>query len=688
MAAREYPKLRTDLTWRRFVSEGQDSYIFKDEITQAYVKLDAMSGALALRLDGNTSPEDLLAWARETWTSLEFDADYIADILADLKKYKFIEDPFQRNALLRARAREERAQINASTFKNIFSISLGTVDPDRFLTRTYPYVRFLFTPVAIGIGLGLFLCSAYLVWTNRQHMVGQAMDLLPGGSLGVLGFLLLCATMVLTITIHELGHGYAVKHFGGKVSKIGFLFMFGLPCMFCDTSDSHLFPNWKHRAGVALAGTYAELYVATLATLVWWATPSDLVVNQLAYNIILLASLSGLAFNFNPLIKLDGYFVLSDVLDQPNLQEDSYAYLGYLFKRYLLGRKAPPSPVEGRRRKRVLAGYALASVLYSLVLGVVMFAVIRNFLIGSLAFLGAVIAALLLAVVMQRLSRPLVRGAKAWALDHRGQIRRHQLPIVAGLALLLATFFLLPVPGRRGFAVALEPAREAALVAPEDLQLRQASWSAGQAVVAGQVLAVMDADRAAALGGEQAAEAGALRIRGGMARRSGDDAATVAARAGATAAAERALLSGRRVERSELRAPFAGRVLTAALAGRLGARFEAGDTVCVVGDFSSARATAHLWELDLEDLRVGAPAHVRLRALPSKLLYGRVSAIQPAAREEGGQRRYEVRITLEAPPSEARAGLTGRAWVGTPWRTPAAHLARILSRFVRLDLWV
>jgi putative peptide zinc metalloprotease protein len=688
MSPREHPKLRTDLTWRRFVSEGQDSYIFKDEITQAYVKLDAMSGALALRLDGNTSPEDLLAWARETWTSLDFDADYIADILADLKKYKFIEDPFQRNALLRARAHEERAQINANTFRNIFSISLGTVDPDRFLTRTYPYVRFLFTPVAIGIGLALFLLSAYLVWTNRDHMAGRAMGLLLGGGLEALGILLLWVTLVFTITIHELGHGYAVKHFGGKVTKIGFLFMFGLPCMFCDTSDSHLFPNWKHRAGVALSGTYAELYVATLATLVWWATPADLVVNQLAYNIIVFASISGLAFNFNPLIKLDGYFVLSDVLDQPNLQEDAYGYLGYLFKRHLFGMKDQPCPVEGRQRKRVLAGYALASVVYSLVFGVVMFALLRNYLIGSLAFLGAVIAALLLVFVMQRLSRPLVRGAKAWALDHRGQIRRHQMPIVAGIALLLATFLLLPVPGRRVFAVALEPAREAALVAPEDLQLRQASWSAGQAVAAGQVLAVLDADRAAALGGEQEAEAGALRIRGGVARQSGDDVATVAARAGATAAAERARLLGRRVERSDLRAPFAGRVLTAALAGRVGARFEAGDTLCVVGDFSSVRATAHLWELDLEDLRVGSPAHVRLRAWPGKLLHGRVSVIQPAAQEEGGQRRYEVRITLEEQPSEARAGLTGRAWVATPWRTPAAHLTRILSRFVRLDLWV
>lgn len=688
MPAREHPKLRTDLTWRRFVSEGQDSYIFKDEISQAYIKLDPISGALALRLDGKTSPDELLDWARKTWASLDFDADYIADVLADLKQFKFIEDPFQRNALLRARAHEERAQINANTFRNIFSISLGTVNPDRFLTRTYPYVRFLFTPAAIGVGVGLFLLSLYLIWLNRDQLAGRAMGVFLGGGLEVVGVVLLWVTLIIAVTIHELGHGYAVKHFGGKVSKIGFLFMFGLPCMFCDTSDSHLFPNWKHRAGVALSGTYAELYVATFAAIVWWATPGNQVVNQLAYNIIVFASISGLAFNYNPLIKLDGYFVLSDVLDQPNLQEDAYGYLGYLFKRYLLGMKDEPCPVEGRRRKRVLAGYALASVFYSVVFGVLMFAFLRHELIRNLGFIGALIGAGLLLFVGQRLARPMVRSAQSWALDHRGQIRRHQLPIVAGVTLLLAAFLLLPVPGRRVFPVIIEPAREAALVAPEDLQLRVSSWSAGQPVAAGQVLAVLDADRAAALGGQEAAEAVALRIRGGVARRSGDDVDAVTARAGATAATARAVLLERRVERAELRAPFAGRVLTAALPGRAGARYEAGDTVCVVADFSSVRATAHLWEFDLEDIRLGSPVRLRLRARSGEVLHGRVSEIHAVADEEHGLRRYQVRIALVERPGEARAGLTGRAWVATPWRTPAAHLTRILARFVRLDLWV
>src|SRR5439155_91532 len=155
---------------------------------------------------------------------------------------------------------------------------------------------------------------------------------------------------------------------------------------------------------------------------------------------------------------------------------------------------------------------------------------------------------------------------------------------------------------------------------PEGLQLREAAWSSGTSVAAGQVLAVMDADREVALGGEREAEAGALRIRGSAAQRSGNDGAAVAARAGAVAAEAGARLMGQRVARSELRAPFAGRVLSSTLLGRAGARYEAGDTLCLVGDFAAVRATAHLWEFDLEDVQVGADVRVRLRAEPGRLL--------------------------------------------------------------------
>jgi len=676
MRPASHPRLRPDLTWRRFVSEGTDSYIFKDEISQQYVKLDAISGSLALKLDGTTSPEDLLAWARATWPGLEFDQDYIADVLADLKRYAFLEDPFERNALLRARAREERVQINSTTFRNIASIPLFTVNPDRWLTRTYPYVRWFFSPSCVALGLvcgaWVIATSLYLVFIRPQHTTLQFWAL----------------ALIFVTVIHELGHGYCVKHFGGKVGKIGFFLFYGLPCMFCDTSDSHLFPNWKHRAAVALAGSYTELYVATFATVVWWATPTGSVLNQLALGVILVASVSGILFNFNPLVKYDGYFVVADIFDMPNLKEDSVEYLSYVCKRYVLRMSHEPCPAEGRRRKRLLLAYAISSLVYQIWLSVTVIGFLRLLLIHNFAFLGALAALVMLFMILRAFARPVVGSARAWAMDHRGQIRRHQLPIVAATAALLGMFLLLPVPGRRSFGVTIEPTREAALVAPEDLRLGRGAWSAGQIVANTQVLAVLDADLAAAEARAAAAEAGALRITGAVARQSGDSRDAVTADSEQLAARQRSQLLTRRVRRAELRAPFAGRVLTAGDRGRLGERFEAGDTVCVVGDFSQVRATAQVWEYDLEDVQVGAQVHLRLRSRPGEVLHGRVTTIQPAAEVRGTRRVYQVRIALTELPRDPRAGLTGKAWVATPWRPPALHLLRALARFVRLDLWV
>ena len=687
MAGPKYPRLRTDLTWRRFVSEGADSYIFKDEISQEYVKLDEISGGIALQLDGRTPPEALLAWAEKQWPGLEFDLDYIADVIADLERYKFIDDPFQRNALLRARAHEERAQINAATFKNLFGIPLGTVNPDRFLTRTYPYVRWFFTPAFVALGAALFLGSIYIVIASFDHVGGRAISLFTSFTNPLTG-LLVWLTIILSTTIHELGHGYAVKHFGGKVEKMGFMSMVVLPCMFCDTSDSHLFPNWKHRAYVAMAGTYAEFYVAAVATFVWWLTPTDLLVNQLAYNLMLYSSVSGILFNYNPFIKLDGYFVTADLLDMPNLQEDAFEFLGWWFRRHVLRMKGEPCPAEGRRRKRILALYGIGSIVYSTLFTFAVFFALRFMLIQSFGFAGALIAAAFLVLLLWGMSNRVTGAARGWVLDHRGQIRRHQLPLLAGLGVLLALVLLVPVPGRRAFRVALEPIREAALVAPEELRLKHADWSAGRLVSEGELLAVMDADLAIAERGEAAADAGALRISGAVARRSGDAGDAVAAQAGEAAARRRSQLLERRVERAELRAPFAGRVLTAADPGLVGERFEAGDTLCTIGDFSEVRAAARLWEFDLEDVRVGAPVRIRLSARPGEVLHGRVSSIQPAAEQVRSFRVYRVRVTLDEQPGEARAGLTGRAWVATPARPPAAHLYRFIARFVRMDLWV
>lgn len=667
--------------------EGRDSFVIKDQLTQDYHRLDAVSGTLAQLLDGTRSPEDLLKYAVAHWPGIDFDADYIADLMADLKRLKFIEDPFQRRAMVEARSHEERAQINAKTFQNLFSIPLGTIDPDRFLTQTYPRVAFLFRPFYVWLGMLLFLLAGYVVITHPEHVAASSGKLLLGPGRELLGAFLLWFTVTVVIIIHELGHGYAVKHFGGEAKQLGFIFIFGLPCMFCDTSDSHLFPNWKHRAYVALAGTYVELYVAAIATWIWWLTPTDLAVNQLAYNVMVFASLSGIVFNYNPLIKMDGYYVLADILDMPNLQENSYSYLGYLVRRYVFRLKVE-SPVHGRRRKQTLALYGGLSLAYSIFFAVVIYLFFRHELIKNFAVLGVLASVLLVVLVLRRLLKPAAGAMRLWVVDHRGEIRRNLVPILAAALLLLGAFTLVPIPGTRALRVAIEPIRVAALVAPEDLRVEALHFKAGDPVQPGQLLATLSTDSMAIERESAAAGAAMLSANAAGARRRGDRADATRQLEFAAAERTRTSLLERRLARAELRAPFAGIVLTPVNPDWLGYEAEAGDTLCLVGDLSRVRARARVEAMDLEELPTGSRVRVRLRSEPGRALRGRIAATEPLEPRPGGVRDHRIWIQLDDVPREPRAGLGGIAHVVTPRRSAAAHLFRWITRFVRTDLWV
>jgi hypothetical protein len=330
----------------------------------------------------------------------------------------------------------------------------------------------------------------------------------------------------------------------------------------------------------------------------------------------------------------------------------------------------------------------MLSIAYSIFFSVLMFFFLRRLLIRNFAFLGAILSIGLLITVLRRPLGPTLRTARLWALDHAGSIRRHQLPLVGVAALLAGAFFLIPVPGHRTLRVTIEPIREVALVAPEELRLKQASFVAGQSVSQGQVLAVLDADSLMHDWNASAAAARVLFVQEEAARIQGQDVEAIAARTRGQAASQQSGWVARRVERALLRAPFDGRVLTPSIKGLTGQLLLAGDTLCMVGDFSAMRASAWISELDLDDVPVGAAVRIRLRANPGEVLTGQVIVIEDLPSGSRGEPAHRMWIGLDTLPSLAMAGLTGTARIATPARTPAAHVAKWVAHFLRLDLWV
>ena len=171
-----------------------------------------------------------------------------------------------------------------------------------------------------------------------------------------------CSLAVVKV-IHEFGHGLTAKHFGGEVHEMGMLFLVLTPALYCDVTDSWLLPNKWKRIWISAAGIYVECFLASIATFVWWNTEQGLL-NSLALATMFICSVNTILFNANPLLRYDGYYVMADWLEIPNLRIKSTQFFAYLFQEKVLGLEVPVQSYMPRSRRSLFVIYAIASYLY------------------------------------------------------------------------------------------------------------------------------------------------------------------------------------------------------------------------------------------------------------------------------------------------------------------------------------
>jgi putative peptide zinc metalloprotease protein len=321
---------------------------------------------------------------------------------------------------------------------NPFGWKFPLYDPERLLTRFLPVVQpfvgwsgFLFWSLVVGGGV----IAAAVHWTDlSQDVVDQ---LLAPRNL-VLLWLLFPVIKVL----HEFGHAFMTRALGGEVHEMGVTLLVVTPVPYVDASSSSVFPNKWHRIAVGAAGMIVELFLATLALFVWLnAEPG--VVRMVAYNTIMIAGISTILFNANPLLRFDGYYMLADFLEMPNLRQRSNAYFGYLFERYAFGRTDadPPHATRGERVWFVLFG--VASFVYRILVMVGIF-----WLFAEAHFFLGVLFGLLVGVPF--FVMPTVKIINYLTTNPRLRRVRFRAAAVAGVvaAVVAGLLFVAPVPWR------------------------------------------------------------------------------------------------------------------------------------------------------------------------------------------------------------------------------------------------
>jgi len=265
--------------------------------------------------------------------------------------------------------------------KSPLSIKIPIWDPDDFLTRTAPTVSFwIFNPLTFIAVICICVAALIICASHFDEITSSTADQLFALE-NVISFSLLYPIIK---AIHELGHGYTLKYYGGRSHEIGLMFLLFFPVPYIDASESSLFPNKWARFHVAMAGIWVELIIASGAIITWsFLEPG--VLKAICFNAFIIAGVSTILFNGNPLLRFDAYYALSDLLETPNLTKEANAAVGNAFKAIVLaGKRVAAWPDQ----KVGLMIYATAAFFYRIVI----FVVISTYLITNFFFLGVALA--------------------------------------------------------------------------------------------------------------------------------------------------------------------------------------------------------------------------------------------------------------------------------------------------------
>ncbi|WP_148716729.1 efflux RND transporter periplasmic adaptor subunit [Chitinolyticbacter meiyuanensis] len=353
-------KLSRHARMERHTYRGKTWYVIQDLAGGQHCRIPPASHAVLMLLDGERTVAE--AWEQINTgdgTELVTQNDMV-DLLVQLHSVNLIQGNTSpdAHAILDKKKKKQRNKIK-QWITNPLSLKIPLYDPDRLLEAINPVTRHFFTLAGLLVWLAIVIPAGFIAAEHWSTLTNNLSDRILSSS----NLLIMSAVFPVVKLLHELGHGCANKAWGGRVNEMGLMFLVFVPSPYVDASSSNLFPSKYRRALVASAGMAVELLLAALALYIWQFTEPGLL-RAVAYNVIVVCGISTLIVNGNPLLKYDGYYILADLIEMPNLAQRGTKYWTYLWDRYACGKTDEPGPNENRTEKLWLFFYTPASWLY------------------------------------------------------------------------------------------------------------------------------------------------------------------------------------------------------------------------------------------------------------------------------------------------------------------------------------
>jgi putative peptide zinc metalloprotease protein len=431
------PRLRLHAQIHRHCNRGQRWYVLQDHQSGRFFRVSPAGNLVLCLMDGRRSMQQIWELAGQRFGAERPTRDEVVRLLVQLHQSDLLHGELPPDmAELERRAERQRRRSLIAWIKSPMAMRFPLLDPERFLEHTLALVRPVFTAAGFVAWLALVSIGAALAALHWPELTANASDRILAAD----NILLLALTYPLVKALHELGHAYATKAGGGEVHEMGIMLLVFLPVPYVDASASSAFRGRWRRALVGAAGIMVELALAASAMILWVQLGPGFP-RAAAFNVMLIGGVSTVLFNGNPLLRFDGYYVLSDIVEIPNLDARAKRYLLYLLQRYLLGLEQAESPVQGPGEQRWFVLYGLTSFAYrlSVMLGIALFVATQFFVVGVVLALWSVV---------QMFALPLFRVLRYLLVSPQLRLRRRRAVAMSGgvAALLLALLFLVPLP--------------------------------------------------------------------------------------------------------------------------------------------------------------------------------------------------------------------------------------------------
>lgn len=353
---------RPDLESKRHRYHGRSYWVVKEPVGLNYYRFHEEEFAILNMLDGEISLEQIKDRFQAEFAPQRITLQDLQQFVGMLHRSGLvISQSNGQGRQLRRRGDQKKKKELLGKLSNIFALRFRGIDPERALNFLNPFTWWIFTLPALILIAMFGLSALTLVLVNFQEFRTK----LPTFEqfFAAHNWIWLGTTMAVVKVLHEFGHGLSCKRYGGECHEMGFMFLVFTPCLYCNVSDSWMLPNKWHRVFIGAAGMYVELILASIATYLWWFSEPGMF-NFLCLSVMFICSVSTVVFNGNPLLRFDGYYILMDMLEIPNLRQKATEILKRWFQQYCLGLELQENPFLPHKKQAWFALYTVASIVY------------------------------------------------------------------------------------------------------------------------------------------------------------------------------------------------------------------------------------------------------------------------------------------------------------------------------------